>query len=58
MKRKTFTILTMIIVWVLAMWMLAEKYMDIDFLTRIIISVGASSFSGLISYFMFRVEKE
>lgn len=58
MKRLTLTIITMIIVLVLAMWWLAKNYMEIDFQTRIIISAGASAFSGLLSYIMFRGEKD
>lgn len=58
MKRLILTILTMIFVLALAIWWLGEKYMEIDFQTRIIISAGASVFSGLISYLMFKGEKD
>lgn len=57
MKRLTLTISTMIIVLVLAIWMLQKEFREIELLTRIIISVGASAFSGLISYFLFRGDK-
>ncbi|TDL75852.1 histidine kinase [Rhodococcus qingshengii] len=58
MKRLTLTISIMIIVMFLATWRLEKEFTEIDFQTRIIISVGASVFSGLISYFLFRVDKK
>jgi hypothetical protein len=57
MKKFPVTIPIMIIVFVLAMWMLDKDYSEINMMTRIIISVGAGIFSGLISFFLFRFEK-
>jgi hypothetical protein len=57
MKKFPVTIPIMIIVVVLAMWMLEKDFSEINILTRIIISVGAGIFSGLISFFLFRFDK-
>ncbi|MED3551312.1 histidine kinase [Cytobacillus praedii] len=58
MNKFTFVIPIMILVAVLAMWMLAKDYSEIDLQIRIIISAGAAILSGGISYFLFNVDKE
>ncbi|MDR7075689.1 hypothetical protein J2Y03_000677 [Neobacillus niacini] len=57
MKKFPVTIPIMLIVVVIAMWMLEKDYSEINFMTRIMISVGAGIFSGLISFFLFRFDK-
>jgi hypothetical protein len=57
MKKFPFTIPIMIIVVVIAMWMLGKDYSEINIMTRIMIAVGAGIFSGLISFFLFRFDK-
>ena len=57
MKKFPVTIPIMIIVVVIAMWMLEKDYSEINIMTRIMISVGAGIFSGLISFFLFRFDK-
>jgi hypothetical protein len=47
----------MIIVVVLAMGMLEKDYSEINMITRLMISIGAGILSGLISYFLFRFDK-
>jgi hypothetical protein len=37
--------------------MLEKDYSEINLMTRIMISVGAGIFSGLISFFLFRFDK-
>jgi hypothetical protein len=57
MEKFPFTIPIMIIVVVIAMWMLGKDYSEINIMTRIMIAVGAGIFSGLISFFLFRFDK-
>lgn len=57
MKKFPITIPIMIIVIVLAMWMLEKDYSEINMMTRLMISLGAGIFSGLISFFLFRFDK-
>ncbi|MEH7177837.1 histidine kinase [Neobacillus vireti] len=57
MKKFPITIPIMIIVMVIAMWMLEKDYSEINLMTRIMISIGAGIFSGLISFFLFRFDK-
>jgi hypothetical protein len=57
MGKFPFTIPIMIIVVVIAMWMLGKDYSEINIMTRIMIAVGAGIFSGLISFFLFRFDK-
>lgn len=57
MKKFPVTIPIMLIVVVVAMWMLEKDYSEINLITRIMISVGAGIFSGLISFFLFRFDK-
>ncbi|MFP7299368.1 histidine kinase [Neobacillus niacini] len=57
MKKFPITIPIMIIVVVIAMWMLEKDYSELDIMTRIMISAGAGIFSGLISFFLFRFDK-
>ncbi|KGM45027.1 histidine kinase [Neobacillus niacini] len=58
MKKFPVTIPTMIIVVVIAMWMLEKDYSEINIMTRIFIAVGAGIISGIISFFLFRFDKE
>jgi hypothetical protein len=53
MKKLAITTPIVIIVVVLAMWMLEKDYSEINMLTRMIISLGAGIFSGVISFFLF-----
>jgi hypothetical protein len=57
MEKFPFIIPIMIIVVVIAMWMLGKDYSEINIMTRIMIAVGAGIFSGLISFFLFRFDK-
>ncbi|MDM5331550.1 histidine kinase [Neobacillus sp. CF12] len=57
MKKFPITIPIIIIVIVLAMWMLEKDYSEINMMTRLMISLGAGIFSGLISFFLFRFDK-
>ena len=58
MKKVTIAIPIMILVSILAMWMLEKDYSEIDIQTRMIISAGAGVFSGVISFFLFGLDKE
>jgi hypothetical protein len=58
MKKLPITIPIMIIVVVLAMWMLEKDYSEISLMTRLMISLAAGIFSGLISFFLFRFDKD
>jgi hypothetical protein len=57
MKKFPITIPIMMIVVVIAMWMLEKDYSEINMMTRLMISIGAGLLSGLISYFLFRFDK-
>ncbi len=48
----------MLFVGALAMWMLKRDYSEIEYGTRVLISVGAAIFSGVISFFLFKSNKE
>lgn len=48
----------MILVAILAMWMLKKEYSEIDLVIRMLISAGASILSGVISYFLFALDKD
>lgn len=59
MKKRNFIIIPiMLLVAATAMWMLNKDYQEIDFAIRMIISAGAAVLSGVISYFLFRPDKE
>lgn len=58
MKKFIVVIPIMILVAVLAMWMLEKDYSVIEYQTRIIISVGAGFLSGIISFFLFSLDKK
>ncbi|WP_338751869.1 histidine kinase [Bacillus sp. FJAT-52991] len=51
-KKMTFMVPIMIVVAILAMWMLEKDYPMIDLQTRLLITAGAASLSGLISLFL------
>lgn len=57
LKKLRFTIPIMILVAVVAMWMLKKDFSEIDLQMRIIISAGASVLSGIISFFLFGLDK-
>jgi hypothetical protein len=57
MRKFSVTIPIIIIVVVIALWMLDKDYSEINIMTRIMIAVGAGIFSGLISFFLFRFDK-
>jgi hypothetical protein len=48
----------MILVAAAAMWMLNKDHQQIDLLIRLLIAAGAALLSGVISYFLFKPEKE
>lgn len=48
----------MILVAGAAMWMLNKDYQQIDLMIRLMIAAGAALLSGVISYFLFKPEKE
>ncbi|KAB2334571.1 histidine kinase [Cytobacillus depressus] len=54
MRRLALVIPIMLIVAAAAMWMLKRDYGDIEYETRVWISVGAALFSGVISFFLFK----
>ena len=54
MRKLTLVIPIMLFVGALAMWMLKKDYADIEYQTRLLISVGAAVFSGAISFFLFK----
>lgn len=59
MKRFFFIIPIMVVVATLSMWRLNNKdYSEIDFGTRILIVIGGSFASGIISYFLLRNDKQ
>ncbi|WP_026581749.1 hypothetical protein [Bacillus sp. J33] len=57
-NRKVIIIPIMILVAAAAMWMLNKDYQQIDMSVRMMIAVGAALLSGVISYFLFKPEKE
>ncbi|MDM5226882.1 histidine kinase [Cytobacillus sp. NJ13] len=57
-NRKFIVIPIMIFVAATAMWMLNKDYQQIDMLIRLMIAAGAALLSGVISYFLFKPEKE
>ncbi|AZU65150.1 histidine kinase [Neobacillus mesonae] len=48
----------MIVVMAVALWMLNEEYSNIQLGIRLLISIGASLLSGVISYFLFPENEE
>lgn len=56
MKRFSFVIPIMIVVAVLAMWYLNKEYTEVPLSSRIIIAIGGSIVSGVISFFMLKKE--
>ena len=56
MKRLKIVLPIMIIVAFLALWFLAKDYATIPLSTRILIALGGSLLSGVISYFLLRSE--
>ncbi|QED46603.1 hypothetical protein [Cytobacillus dafuensis] len=58
MRKLTLIIPIMLFVGALAMWMLKRDYSEIEYGTRVLISVGAAIFSGVISFFLFKSNKE
>ncbi|WP_244933582.1 histidine kinase [Neobacillus mesonae] len=57
-KRFTYVIPIMIVVMAVALWMLNEEYSNIQLGIRLLISIGASLLSGVISYFLFPENEE
>jgi hypothetical protein len=47
----------MILVFILSLWMLGKEYSEIELQMRVIISAGAGVLSGVISYFLFTLDK-
>jgi len=58
MKRFIFIIPIMVVVATLAIWLLNKDYSEINYGTRILIVTGGSIFSGIISYFLLRNDKQ
>jgi hypothetical protein len=48
----------MILVFVLSLWMLGKEYGEIELQIRVLISAGAGILSGVISYFLFALDKK
>ncbi len=57
-NRKVIILPIMILVAAAAMWMLNKDYQQIDMSVRMMIAIGAALLSGVISYFLFKPEKE
>ncbi|MBS4191979.1 histidine kinase [Bacillus sp. FJAT-49705] len=58
MRKLTLIIPIMLFVGALAMWMLKRDYSEIEYGTRVLISVGAAILSGVISFFLFKSNKD
>lgn len=56
MNRFKFVIPTMIVVFLLAMWLLGKDYSMVPIHIRILIAVGGSLLSGVLSYFLMQHE--
>jgi hypothetical protein len=54
MKRFKFIIPIMIVVLVLAIWYLNKEYTEVPMSSRIMISIGGSILSGIISFFLLK----
>jgi len=54
MKRFKFIIPIMIVVVVLAMWYINKEYPEVPMSSRIMISIGGSILSGIISFFLLK----
>ncbi len=54
MKRFIFVIPIMVIVAVMAMWYLNKEYTDVPFSSRILIVIGGTLVSGIISFFLMK----
>ncbi|GLB59881.1 histidine kinase [Cytobacillus sp. NCCP-133] len=57
-NRKLIVIPIMILVAAAAMWMLNKDYQQIDMPIRMLIAAGAALLSGVLSYFLFKPEKD
>jgi hypothetical protein len=57
LKKFSIAIPIMILVFILSLWMLGKEYSEIDLQIRVIISAGAGVLSGIISYFLFTLDK-
>ncbi|MBT2688806.1 histidine kinase [Bacillus sp. ISL-47] len=57
-NRKLIVIPIMVLVAAAAMWMLSKDYQQIDLSIRMLIAAGAALLSGVISYFLFKPEKD
>ncbi|WP_019414423.1 hypothetical protein [Paenisporosarcina sp. TG20] len=58
MKLFRFTIPIMILVGILSMWLLGTKYSEVPYDTRILIAVGGSIVSGIITHFLLRSDTQ
>ena len=54
MKRLILVIPTMVIVAALSMWYLNKEYTDVPFNSRILIVIGGTLVSGIISFFLLK----
>ncbi|MGD6802930.1 histidine kinase [Rossellomorea vietnamensis] len=52
-KRLAVAISVSILVFILALWFLSGNYSEIEQLTRILIALGGTILSGVITYFLF-----
>ncbi|TYR76634.1 histidine kinase [Rossellomorea vietnamensis] len=52
-KRLAVAISVSILVFILALWFLSSNYSEIEQLTRILIALGGTILSGVITYFLF-----
>lgn len=58
MKRIYLVILIMVIVFFLSVWRLEKDFMEIEQQTRLLISIGASIVSGILTFILFKVDKK
>lgn len=58
MKLFRFIIPIMIIVGILSMWLIETKYSEVPYETRILIAVGGSIVSGIITHFLLRGDSQ
>ncbi|OAH60586.1 hypothetical protein AWH49_15745 [Domibacillus aminovorans] len=58
MKRFIFVIPVIVLVFSIATWMLNKDFSMIDAQTRTLIAIGASVFSGIITFFLMRSDIE
>ncbi|TYS18767.1 histidine kinase [Rossellomorea vietnamensis] len=52
-KRLAVAISVSVLVFILALWFLSSNYREIEQLTRILIALGGTILSGVITYFLF-----